>query len=212
MFSAIWEAVSKPNSFFASLPENDALVNRALWLVLIVAALGGVAIYSSSLPLVQALPEGSVLRLIAPAGSALAAAATTLATWLVKGLLVRVGAGLSVKPWAVAAYSFTPYLLIYILFLLTTALPVNLPPITADFATEAELVQEQFDQRALVYAASAPGRITQILGYIGDIWSVLLIFIGVRAISGLRKAAVAGGLVGALVFITDLALLLARPL
>jgi hypothetical protein len=107
-------------------------------------------------------------------------------------------AGMDIKPWAISAYSFAPSLLLgTILIVLAALFPTNLTPVNIDASNPDSIraaslaVQQEFQQSFL-------GRSSQIINYLGTIWTLLLIFLGVKASTNTNKAIVATLLVGVL--------------
>jgi hypothetical protein len=125
---------------------------------------------------------------------------TSLLAWLVNGLLVRMGAGIDVKPWAITAYGMTPQILIYAALIIIGALfPVQLTPISANLS-DPQIFQEATINLQREFQASFFGRASTILSYLSSFWWLVLIFLGVREAAGTNKAITATVLVGVITF------------
>ena len=97
-----------PRTSFERLAEGER-VGGAVWVVLFVALVSGIASYFLGLPFQEALGTAPFAALT-PILTAAAGFATPFITWLFYGLLVRIGAGMEAKPWAVAGYGLAPQL------------------------------------------------------------------------------------------------------
>jgi hypothetical protein len=116
--------------------------------------------------------------------------------WLIYGLLVRMGAGINAKPWAIAGYSMSPQIIIYALLILTAVIfPVKLSPVTADL-NDPQAFQEATLAIQKEFQNSTFGRASQILSYLSSLWWVILIYLGVREATDSRKALISAILVG----------------
>lgn len=180
MIDSVAEALTRPGAFFARLQEDERAAQWGVWLVLLVSVLGAVVAYFSALPTAEAF-SGSPLGQIGLMAAPVAAFVFSFAAWLVYGLLVRMSAGINVKPWAVVAYSLAPQLILLSLTLVVAALfPVDIAPVAADLG-DPEQLQRLSAQVQREVSASVYGRASLALSYLGAFWSLALIFVGVRA-------------------------------
>ena len=187
MFEAVAQVVTRPTAFFRDLQQNDSLASKAIWVVILVSILAGVVGYFNALPLAEAF-QGTALGSFSLVSAPFFAATITFLGWLFYGLIVRMTAGLTVKPWAVAGYSVAPQLILHTLLIIIAALfPVQLSAATVDFSNP-ETVQQVSQELQKELQASTFGRSSQLLGYVASLWSLILIFLGVRAASTRAKA------------------------
>lgn len=197
MLDGMLQVILNPLTFFRKLADDDRLVARAFGVVVIVVLLTGIFGYFSALPTAEAFGNtafGAFSLIITP----VTLLGTSFLSWLIYGLLVRMGAGINAKPWAITAYSMSPQVIIYaVLIILAVLLPVKLTPVTADF-TDPQAFQEATLEVQREFQASAFSRASQILGLISSIWWVALIYLGVRELSDSRRALVSALLVGIL--------------
>jgi hypothetical protein len=97
MFEAISQVFTRPASFFKTLNDDDRVVSRAVFVVLIAALLGAVAAYFAALPMADATQGTPLALFFNPFFGALISLATFFVLWLITGLLVRMGAGMEAK-------------------------------------------------------------------------------------------------------------------
>jgi hypothetical protein len=190
MLDGMLQVILSPISFFRKLSEDDRLSSRAIGVVLIIALLAGVFGYFTAIPTADAFantPFGKFGLITTP----ISLLVVSFLSWLIYGLLVRMGAGINAKPWAIAGYSMSPQLLIYtLLILIAVIFPVKLSPVVADF-TDPQAFQEATLAVQKEFQNSTFGRASQILSYIASLWWLVLIFLGVREATGTRKASTA---------------------
>lgn len=187
MFDGMVQVLTRPVAFFNALQGNDKLASRAVWVVLLISLMGGVIGYFSALPTAEAF-QGSALGSIGLMTAPLFSAVVTFLSWLVYGLIVRMTAGLEVKPWAVVGYSMAPQLILYTLLIVIAALfPVEISILSVDFSNP-ETIQEASKTVQQEIQRSVYGRSSQIIGYAASLWWIVLIFLGVRAGSTTGKA------------------------
>jgi hypothetical protein len=188
MLDNIFKPITNPIAFFRTLKDNDRVVSRAFLVVLIVAILGAIYGYFSALPSADAMRGtgfgGSFSLIIGP----VAAFAASFIFWLIYGLIVRMSAGMEAKPWAVVAYSNAPQILIFAVLIIVAALfPPKLTPITASLS-EPEAFQAATFELQREFQGSFLGRLSTILTYVSSLWSLVLVFLGVRETAGQQKA------------------------
>lgn len=197
MFDGILRAITRPGQFFQTLQQDDGVAARALLVVLLVAVLNTGVGYFSALPTARAF-AGTLLGSVTPVTAPLTAALLSFLSWLVYGLLVRVAAGTTAKPWAITAYAMSPQAIIYPLIIAAALVfPVEVTPIAAD-VTQLEAAQEATLQVQREVQASTFGRASQVLNLAAILWWLALIFVGVRAAAGVTRAFVSVALVAAL--------------
>jgi hypothetical protein len=195
MLDGIVQVIINPVAFFRKLIEDDRLVSKAFGVVLIVALLAGVFGYFNALPTADAFantPFGAFSLITTP----ISLLVVSFLGWLIYGLLVRMGAGLAAKPWAIAGYSMSPQIIIYALLIIVAVLfPTKLTPVTADFS-DPEAFQEATLALQKEFQTSTFGRVSQILSWLSSLWWIILIYLGVRELTDSRKALISGLLVG----------------
>jgi hypothetical protein len=205
MVEAISQIFTRPATFFKTLNEDDRVVSRAVLIVLVVALLTAVATYFGTLPLADATRGTSLALLFNPFISAVIGGGTTFVLWLITGLLVRMGAGMEAKPWAVTGYALVPQIVIAALLIIVSALlPAQLTPVSATLElTDAEAIQTATETLTTELQASSANRVTTVLSYLSSLWTLILTFIGVRETAGQPKAVRATAIVAVvtLVFI-----------
>ena len=196
MFEGMLQTITQPKPFFERLREDDALVSRAIWVVLLISVVSAGAGYFSSLPTASVMGENSLLGSVTIYAAAFGFVIVTFMTWLITGLLVRITAGIDVKPWAIVGYALSPYLLVYVLFMVLAAVfPVTLPELNVS-PDDPAAFGAALEEAQTLYAQSIYARLTQGLSYLVTLWWVVLIFIGVDAAAGRNKAFLTAGIVG----------------
>ena len=75
MFEGMLAAITKPKPFFEQLTNDDVLVSRALWVVLLVCVVAAGAGYFSALPLASVMGDNSIIAVTAVLGGTLGLAA-----------------------------------------------------------------------------------------------------------------------------------------
>ncbi|MCA9835670.1 MAG: YIP1 family protein [Trueperaceae bacterium] len=188
MLEGILEAIIQPIKFFRELEDKPQRVSLAFIVVLITAILAAVVAYFSALPTADAFPDSAFIGQISMITAPIVALIATFIIWLAYGLLIRMGAGMDVKPWAIAAYSSAPQIIILTIVIVIAALfPVTVSPITADpsnaEAFRAANLQLQEEIRSSVY-----GRSSQVLSYLSSLWQVILVYLGISAVSSQARA------------------------
>jgi hypothetical protein len=190
MLDGMLQVILTPVVFFRRLAEDDRLSRGAIGVVLIVAVLAGVFGYFNAIPTADAFantPFGAFGLITTP----ISLLVVSFLSWLIYGLLVRMGAGIDAKPWAIAGYSMSPQLIIYALLILVAVIfPVKLSPVTADFS-DPQAFQDATLAVQREFQNSTFGRASQILSYLASLWWLVLIFLGVREATGTRKATTA---------------------
>jgi hypothetical protein len=190
MLDGMLQVILNPVVFFRRLAEDDRLSRGAIGVVLIVAVLAGVFGYFNAIPTADAFantPFGAFGLITTP----ISLLVVSFLSWLIYGLLVRMGAGIDAKPWAIAGYSMSPQLIIYALLILVAVIfPVKLSPVTADFS-DPQAFQDATLAVQREFQNSTFGRASQILSYLASLWWLVLIFLGVREATGTRKATTA---------------------
>lgn len=187
MLDGMLQVIINPIAFFRKLTEDDKLASRAIGVVLIIAILAGVFGYFNALPTAEAFANTAfgAFGLITTPISLLV---VSFLSWLIYGLLVRMGAGINAKPWAITGYSMSPQLIIYaLLILMAVIFPVKLTPVTADFS-DPQAFQEATLAIQKEFQNSTFGRASQILSYLSSLWWIVLIYLGVREATDTRKA------------------------
>ena len=188
MLDGILQVLTNPTAFFRRLNEDKALASQAIWLVLIVSALGAVAAYLSTVPSMEAFGDDYPFARIGLIITPISAFIVGIILWLIYGLLIRIGAGMEAKPWAIASYSLAPSVIITTLILLLAALfPAELTPVSYDLA-DPDSLQAASLQVQEEYQASLFGQASLILQWVASLWMLLLIFIGVNVAAGQNKA------------------------
>lgn len=198
MFEGILQAMTNPKALFEDFEHKPSLINLAVVVVLLSAVVGAIGAYLSALPTVDAFgdqnPFGKLGLILTPVSVVI----FSFIIWLVNGLLIRMAAGMDAKPWAIAAYSFAPSILLStIIIVLAAIFPTQLTPVSFDASNPdairqaSNAVQQEFQQSFL-------GRSSTIINYIGVAWSLLIIFLGVRVSADTNKAIVSTVLVGVL--------------
>ena len=196
MFEGMLAAITKPKPFFEQLTNDDVLVSRAIWVVLLVCVVAAGAGYFSALPLASVMGDNSIIAVTAVLGGTLGLALTTFLGWLITGLLIRMVAGINIKPWAITGYAMSPQLIIYILFIILAAIfPVTLPELGVDMTTDPSGFNEALVEAQALYAESVYARLTQGLSYLSSLWWIALIFLGVDAAAGRNKAFLATAII-----------------
>jgi hypothetical protein len=189
MFEAIAQLFTRPASFFKTLNEDDRVVSRAVLVVLTAALLSAVAAYFAALPMADATQGTPLALFFNPVFGALISLATFFVLWLITGLLVRMGAGMEAKPWAVTGYALAPQLLIAALLIVVNALlPAQLSPVPSVDLSNPEAIQAATQTLTTELQASPANRITTGLSYLSSAWVIVLTFIGVRETAGQPKA------------------------
>lgn len=189
MLGAIYEVLVRPVEFFSELGGNSRRVGGAVWVVLLVAALTAASSYFVTQPQAEALGGGSVAGFILVSAVVFAALAS-FGTWLLFGLLARMGAGIDAKPWAVVGYAMTPQLLTATLLLIVAALfPTDVTPLSLT-PGDPEALREASEGLTREIASSPLGRSNLVLGFLGTAWWLGLIFLGLRETTGDRRKAV----------------------
>ncbi len=194
MLDALFNVTTRPVSFFRELAEGEK-VGGAIWTVLLVSLVSAAASYFLGLPFQEALASAPFAALT-PIITAVAGFFTPLITWLFYGLLVRIGAGMEAKPWAVAGYALAPQLVLSALLLIIVIMfPIEITPIDIDVSDEvaSEAANARVQQEI---ASSVAGRAGQLIGYVGTLWWIVLIFLGVRETANQQQAIRATFLVG----------------
>ena len=194
MTKAIVDVLTRPAGFFRALAAGDK-VGGAVWVVLLVSLVSAAASYFLGLPFREALTTAPFAA-ATPFLTAAAGFFTPFITWLFYGLLVRVGAGMEAKPWAVAGYALAPQLVLSAaLLVIALAFPIEVTPINVD-VSDAQAFDAANARVQREIASSVPGRAGQLTGYLGTFWWLALIFLGVRETAGQRQAVRATFLVG----------------
>ena len=194
MLNATSSVLTSPVRFFRDLAEGDK-VGGAIWVVLLVSLVSAAASYFLGLPFREALTTAPFAAMT-PFLTAVVGFVTPLITWLFYGLLVRIGAGMEAKPWAVAGYGVAPQLLLNaVLLVIVVAFPIEVTPVNVD-VSDAQAFDEANLELQREIETSTAGRAGQVLGYLGTFWWVVLIFLGVRETAGQRQAVRATFLVG----------------
>jgi hypothetical protein len=189
MFEAIAQLFTRPASFFKTLNEDDRVVSRAVLVVLTAALLSAVAAYFAALPMADATQGTPLALFFNPVFGALISLATFFVLWLITGLLVRMGAGMEAKPWAVTGYALAPQLLIAALLIVVNALlPAQLSPVPSVDLSNPEAIQAATQTLTTELQTSPANRITTGLSYLSSAWVIVLTFIGVRETAGQPKA------------------------
>jgi hypothetical protein len=198
MFDAVSQVLTRPAAFFRTLKDDDRVVSRAIFVVLSAALLSAVAAYFAALPMADATQGTPLALFFNPFFSALISLATFFVLWLITGLLVRMGAGMEAKPWAVTGYALVPQLLIAAVLIIVNALfPVQLSPVSASLdLSDVAAVQAATESVTTELQASAANRVTTVLSYLSSLWLLVLTFIGVRETAGRPKAVRATIIVG----------------
>jgi hypothetical protein len=211
MLEGILQSITNPGAFLERLNSDEKLVRRAVWVVLIVSLLAAVGAYLSTLPSIDAFGDANPFGQAGLTISAISALAITFIFWLVNGLLVRMGAGMDAKPWAIAAYALSPQIIIATLLIVLAAFfPAQLTPVSFD-ASDPEAIREASLRVQKEFQQSLFGRGSLVLNYLGNAWYLLLIFLGVRAAAGTNKAVTSTILVGLLMFAFILLPFLLQP-
>jgi hypothetical protein len=196
MLDGILHVILKPVDFFRKLLDDDKVASRAFGVVLIVMVLAGVYGYFVALPTADAIantPFGAFGLITTPVSFVV----ISLLSWLIFGLLVRMAAGISIKPWAITGYSLSPQIIIYaLLIILAVLFPVKLSPVTVDPTKEPEAFQEAMISLQQESQQTVFGRASQILSYLSSLWWIVLIFLGVREATDTRKAVISALVVG----------------
>ena len=194
MLDALSSVLTRPVSFFRELARGEK-VGGAIWTVLLVSLVSAAASYFLGLPFQEALATAPFAA-ATPIITAAAGFFTPFITWLFYGLLVRVGAGMEAKPWAVAGYALAPQVVLNALLLvIVVAFPVEVTPVNVDVSdTQAFEAANARVQREI--ASSVAGRAGQLIGYLGTLWWIALIFLGVRETANQQQAIRATFLVG----------------
>ncbi len=212
MFEGMLEVVRKPSQFFRGLANDDQRVGRAFLVVLLVALLTGMSAYLSALPTMDAFLGDNPFVQIGLIAAAVGAPLVTFVWWLMNGLLIRMAAGIEIKPWAIAAYSYTPQIFITALIILIAVLvPPQVSPVAADLSDPIAM-QEATMQLQQQIQQSFFGVSSMILGYLATGWFLFLTFVGVREAAGANKAWIAVFLVGAITLGVTLIPFLLQPL
>ena len=194
MLSAISKVLTNPVSFFRDLAREDR-VGSAIWVVLLVSLVSGAASYFLGLPFQEAL-ERAPFAALTPILTAVAGFFTPFITWLFYGLLVRVGAGMAAKPWAVAGYALAPQLVLgALLLVIVVAFPTEVTPVNVD-VSDAQAFEAANARVQREISSSVAGRAGQLIGYLGTLWWIALIFLGVRETANQQQAIRATFLVG----------------
>lgn len=188
MLKGILQVISQPGTFFKDFESPDHRISLAFVVALIVAFLSALVAYYSAVPAAAALPQNSMLGQLSLISAPLLGFTISLFTWLLYGLLIRIGAGMEVKPWALAAYSSAPQIPILALLLVIAALfPVSVSPISANptdpGAFSAANIQLQTELASSVY-----GRSSQVFSYFAFVWQLLLIYLGASVLSSKTQA------------------------
>ena len=200
MLEGIFTVLFKPKKFFQELESKPNQISMAFMVIVITAILGAIVAYFSALPTRDAFPTDAFIGQISLISAPIIAIIASFIIWLVYGLLIRMGAGMDAKPWAIAAYSSAPQIIILTLIIVIAALfPVSVSPITAS-PVEAEAFRAANLQLQEEIQASVYGRSTQLLGYFSNLWQVLLIYLGVAAVSTQARAIRATVLVAVVAF------------
>jgi hypothetical protein len=212
MLDAISQLFTRPASFFRTLKDDDRVVSRAVIVVLVVSLIAAVSAYFSALPLADATRGTALALAFNPLIATLITLGAIFLLWLIYGLLVRMGAGMESKPWAVTGYAMAPQLLVFALLIVINALfPAQLTPVSAtvDFS-DPTAIQTATTSLTTELQATLANRVTTVLGYLSSIWWLILIFIGVRETAGQQKAIRATVIVGILIFAFTVVPLLLR--
>ncbi len=193
MFEGILQAISKPKQLFERFEEEPKLVSLAFLVILIVSVLSAIVEY---VPLAKAFSANTITNQLVLISAPLVTIAVSILLWLVYGLLVRMGAGIDIKPWAITAYSLSPQILFsIILLIIALVFPIETTPISLDLNdTNAITTLQQEINRSLF------GRSSQILSYLAVVWQLLLVYIGVNVLSNQSKALRSTILVGIFAF------------
>ena len=194
MLDALFSVIARPVSFFRELAEGEK-VNGAVWTVLLVSLVSAAASYFLGLPFQEALATAPFAALT-PIITAVAGFFTPFITWLFYGLLVRIGAGMEAKPWAVAGYALAPQLVLNALLLvIVVAFPIEVTPVNVD-VSDAQAFEAANARVQGEIGSSTAGRAGQLIGYLGTLWWIVLIFLGVRETANQQQAIRATFLVG----------------
>ena len=194
MLNAVSGVLTRPTQLFRELAEGHR-VDGAIWVVLLVSLLSAATGYFLGLPFRAAL-ETAPFAVITPVLTSAAAFFTPIITWLFYGLLVRIGAGMEAKPWAVAGYALAPQLVLNALLLaVLVAFPISVSPVTVD-VSDAQAFDAANARVQREIGSSLAGRAAQGIGYLGTLWWIVLIFLGVRETANERQAVRATFLVG----------------
>lgn len=212
MFEAISQVFTRPADFFRTFNDDDRVVSRAVLIVIIVALLTAVFTYFGTLPMADAVQGTPLAIFFNPFISAVIATGTTFVLWLITGLLVRIGAGMEAKPWAVTGYALVPQIVIAAILIIANALfPAQLTPISASLElTDPEAIQAATETLTAELQSSPANRITTILSYLSSLWVLVLTFIGVRETAGQPKAVRATAIVAVITLIFIVGPLLLR--
>ncbi len=196
MFEGILQAITKPKQLFGRFEEEPKLVSLAFLVILIVSVLTAIVAYLSSLPTADAFPADLFIGQITLISAPIIGVVFTFLAWLIYGLLIRMTAGMDANPWAIAAYASAPQMIILTLLIVLAALfPVDVTAITASPA-DADAFRAANAQLQQEVQSSLFGRSSQILSYLGVAWQLLLVYLGVNAVSSQAKAIRSTVLVG----------------
>ncbi len=200
MLEGILEVIVKPQTFFRELESKPKQISLAFLVIIITGILAAIVAYFSALPTADAFPDNAIVGQISVISAPIIAIIASFVIWLIYGLLIRMGAGMDTKPWAIAAYSSAPQIIILTIAIVIAALfPVSVSPITAT-ATDPEAFRAANTQLQHEIQSSFYGRSSQVLTYLSSLWQLLLIYLGVQAVSTRTRAIRATVIVAILAF------------
>ena len=212
MLDAIFLVLFKPLKFFKQFFEDDnKYASQALFIVLIVAILSAISSYFGAAPMAELFPKGNPMGLISMLTTVISTLVMVFVFWLINGLIIRMAASKDVKPWAIAAYSISPQILLSTALIVIGALfPMNLPNIRLDIQDPVAF-QEGMQRISNLMQTSFYGQSSRYLSYLGMAWSLLISFLGVRERAGNSKAITVTLILGTLSALFILLPILLKP-
>lgn len=180
------DAITQPYRFFQMLSERKPNLTMPLVLALVSFTLAGVAQTLASRLLPSVFP-------ISPAVQYLIAVASVvmfgLLIFAVGGAVIRLIAGADSRAWEIYGWSFVPGLLVGLVLLpLGALMPItgDVPP--APPLTDQEAAREWGRQLGKVVSSASFTRISQVLGMVGNLWALWIIWSGLRVTAPSRAA------------------------
>lgn len=151
VLDAISEVLFNPTKFFKKFFEDDnKYASKALFVVIIVAILSAISAYFSAAPMAELFPKGNPMGMISILTTVVSTLIMTFILWLINGLIIRMAASKEVKPWAIAAYSIAPQILLATALIVIAALfPMDLPNIRLD-VQDPEAFQAGMQRMAII--------------------------------------------------------------
>ena len=212
MLDAISLVLFNPVKFFKKFFEDDnKYASWSLFIVIAVAILSAISAFLTVAPMAALMPKNPPMGLITTLVTVVSSLVMIFVSWLVRGLIISMAASKGIKPWAIAAYSFTPQVLLATAIIVIAALfPIELPNLNLNVQDPAAM-QAATQRITELMQTSVYAQASKYLTYLGIAWSLLLSYLGIREGAGNSKAITATLILAALSALFILIPILLKP-